>query len=302
MTVESLLNVCQILKLTALERKSPPHSQVGESRRGLSLERGFWGGGAPLRGGSGEGDAPLRGGYGGGGAPPGAPPASAFLNIKLTPDKFYRLREVYIGPPDLFLFYLFEYSFNYYLLDGKSLQWSIPTEVFDSLSKYDLRGELFASPVNKYCSTFYSLFEVDKFFSSQGNFFSLSTNKMPSGLYEVNPPFIEEIFTKSTQLILNHLEYQTEPLGFIYIMPGWVDLDGYNNLKNSRYYAGEVLLDKNRHCYFQSSNNKHIMASFETIVIVIGNDSFTQKYKIANILESVKKSFTILMKPRIYND
>ena len=75
-----------------------------------------------------------------------------------------------------------------------------------------------------------------------------------------------------------------------------------NKLKNSRYYVGEVLLEKNKHYYFQSSNNKHIMASFETIVIIVGNDSFTQKYKIANILESVKKSFTMLMKPRIYND
>jgi len=215
------------------------------------------------------------------------------LSIKLTPDKFFKLQKMYRGPPDLFLLYLFEYSFNYYLLDGKSLQWSIPGEVFEELRKFNLRGELFASPVNHYCSKFYSLFEVDKLFSSQGNFFSLENDDqlLPSGLYEVNPPFIEEIFTESTKLIVKLLERSTVPLGFIYIMPGWVDLHGYNFLTGSKFFAGGTILERNKHFYFQCSNNKYILACFDTNILIVANKSFKKVNNINKMLANVKHAF-----------
>jgi hypothetical protein len=216
------------------------------------------------------------------------------LFIKVTSDKYQKLRKHYLGPTEQFLFYLFEYSFNYYLLDGKSLQWSIPQNVFDYLTTLDLQGELFASPINHYHPFYFSLFWVDTKFGSRGNFFTLSdpvVGRQMKGLYEVNPPFIEEIFTDSSNLLTEMLKESESPLGFIYIMPQWENLFGYDFLKKSDYFLGEVLLEKNKHSYFQSSNNKYILASFDTVILIIGNESFKESFKAGLILEMVSERF-----------
>lgn len=212
------------------------------------------------------------------------------LSIKLTPDKFFKLKKNYTGPKEFFLVYLFEYSFNYYLLDGKSLQWSIPVEIFENLKKFNLRGELFASPVNHYCPHFYSLFEIDKLFGSMGNLFA--EKELPEGLYEVNPPFIEEIFTESSKLIVKLLEESESPLGFVYVMPAWVDLEGYNYLTRSKFFVESEILDRNKHFYFQCSNNKYILASFDTNILVVANESFKRKYSITQMLSGIKEGFS----------
>lgn len=218
----------------------------------------------------------------------------ASFEIKIPIDKYHKIEKLYNGPNNLCLFYLFEHYFNYYLLDGKSLQWSIPNSVFDYLISIGLQGELFSSPTNHHHQQYWSLFYVDCFFGSNGNFYSLVENQDGlGGLYEINPPFIEEIFATSCQIIIDILNTTCLPLGFIYIMPNWENLLGYDLLTESEYHLGEIIVKKNHHCYFQSSNFNYIVASFDTVILLIGNKLFEQNNNCQTILRNVSDKFSI---------
>src|SRR5437667_414096 len=83
----------------------------------------------------------------------------------------------------------------YYILDGQSLQWSLPPQILGIFNDFlSVKTELFASPSNHYLSNHYSLFYVDKQFGAIDNFFNLKSENMLEGTYEINPPFIEKIF------------------------------------------------------------------------------------------------------------
>ena len=220
-----------------------------------------------------------------------------YFSIKIPKDKYLFLKELYTGPPELEKFYLFEHCFNYYILDGKSLQWSIPRKVFHSLLKYNLQGELFASPINHFHNTYYSLFEIDRQYQSSGNYLNLinqSPQYIRSGLYEVNPPFIEEIFSETAQQIVSLLTSCSRPLAFLYIMPGWENLNGYDILTKSLYFCGQFKLEKYQHSYFQASNNKYIPACFQTVVILICNTAYREIYNTVQLLRNVEDNFTFM--------
>lgn len=258
------------------------------------------------------------------------------ISIKIYGDKFQRLKKLYIGPSELFLAYLFETVFNYHMLDGKGLQWSLPPPLFEGLSKFDLKGELFASPMNHYCQNYYSLFESDQYFRSKGNLFSrkslISTtplsfiinntsviendvvsdnigevtavnnlssklivdlqseasSQLQPGLYEVNPPFIEEIFSKSAELICGLMSQTDQPYGFVYIMPNWTDFDAYQYLSESPFFCQKIVMPANRHYYFEWNSQKYILATFETIVMILANQAFQSSYSISDIGQVIK--------------
>jgi hypothetical protein len=71
-----------------------------------------------------------------------------------------------------------------------------------------VQNELFASPINQYFDEYFSLFEIDKFFSSKGN--ALNYDILPDGSYEVNPPFLEETMEKISKSMLNSLKKSSE--------------------------------------------------------------------------------------------
>ena len=212
--------------------------------------------------------------------------------IKITTVKYQKIKSQYVGPKELFIFYLFEHSFNYYLLDGKSLQWSMPGEVFNYLNTVGLSGELFASPSNSYHSNFFSLFYVDSFFGSKGNFFSPLTAQrlLAGGLYEINPPFVEQIFASSCHVICSAMEKcENVSLGFVYIMPLWSDHQTYDLLISSPFFIDRLLLEKFQHFY--QSGNKYISASFDTVLIIVGNLLFRQLDHSKAILANIKSRF-----------
>lgn len=216
------------------------------------------------------------------------------ISMKIYRNTLQRLKSMYVGPSELFLVYLFETVFNYYILDGKGLQWSLPLAIFEGLAKFNLQGELFASPLNHYCPKYYSLFETDFYFQSQGNLFSqnyllqtsdtkLLTKQYPPGLYEVNPPFIEEIFSKSAELVCQLMSQSDQPYGFVYIMPNWVEFAAYQYLANSPFFCQEIVLPANQHYYFEWNSQKYILATFDTIVMILGNDKFQTIFSIPEI-------------------
>lgn len=213
------------------------------------------------------------------------------MPIKINADIYDKLKIQYTGKSELFIFYLYELLFNYYILDGKSLQWSVPQDVFEYLGNHGLNGELFASPLNNKHQKYYSLFYVDTFFGSSGNFYNITN--LQSGFYEINPPFIEEIFLTSAntinQILLNSI---SSSIGFVYILPQWENLGGYNLLLNSQFYISQLILGKNRHNYYQYNNKKYIIASFNTIILLLGTKHFRNSHDCSAILNNISLRFT----------
>ena len=162
------------------------------------------------------------------------------------------------------------------MLDGKGLQWAIPTSVMSLLqTRFKCNTELFASPLNRLLDNYYSLFPLDKLFGSRGNFFLSPDSDFVSGAYEVNPPFIDSLFLKTTLRILRLLEIaegNDKDLTFIYIMPKWTDFETYSLVKESQFCIKEIILRPYCHYYFQYITNTYIKAKFTTCIVILSTN------------------------------
>jgi hypothetical protein len=207
--------------------------------------------------------------------------------IKHNDIKYKKLMSLYKGDSGSLNFYMFEVGFNYYVLDGQSLQWCIPPRVFETLeTRLGVKTELFAAPTNVNMPVYCSLFYIDQKFSALDNFFNLDQNQTMEGTFEVNPPFIEKVFIRSSSMIVDFLEKsqrQGKDLMFIYIMPNWLDSKGYQMLAESKFLVDEIIFKENKHYYYQSSNDRMVQANFESHVLVVGTNAskarWTQKIR-----------------------
>jgi hypothetical protein len=173
--------------------------------------------------------------------------------------------------------YIWYTSMLYNLLDGKGLQWSTPNSVMMILrSQLKCKTELFASPLNHCLDNYYSLFPIDKLFNSRGNFFTAPEKDFKSGTFQVNPPFIDSLFTKTTIKILKLLKIADDnnaELTFIYIMPKWESFNTYNMLLESPYCIKNISLKANRHYYYEHITNTYIKARFGTCILLLSTNS-----------------------------
>lgn len=147
-------------------------------------------------------------------------------------------------------------------------QWNMPFANYKYLNdKYNISIEGFASPLNsqlikispykKYCSIFY---DTDHWFGSIGDFFDLNVHNISMC---VNPPYIETIMIKT---ILKFLKLIKNNVRIFTIMPYWKDSVIIKAIKEySVYYE---ILEKNKHYYENSINNKIIIAKFPSIIAV----------------------------------
>ena len=164
----------------------------------------------------------------------------------------------------------------YNLLDGVSLQWSIPPKLFDYLNQeFDCDTELFASPINSHYKNYYSLFSEDKKFGSRGNFFDAPDSDFKSGCFQINPPFIDILFSKISDKILDYLEIAEdsgEKLTFIYIMPEWHELEGYDILVQSKFCNASISINAFEHYYYQSHKHNYIKVFFNSKVLIMSTE------------------------------
>lgn len=164
----------------------------------------------------------------------------------------------------------------YSLLDGKGLQWAVPPKVMKVFQReLGCYTELFASPLNTFNNSYYSLFPVDSIFSSKGNFFHAKNKDFQSGVFQVNPPFIDPLFTKTTERILELLEIADEAgkdLTFIYVMPEWKDFTTYAMVSEARFCVRQIHLLPGQHSYYQYSTDNYIKARFGTHIIFLSTD------------------------------
>lgn len=212
------------------------------------------------------------------------------LPLSKCPDVSYKLYEIvllnrtfthlsnsYIGNRKSFIPSIWLLATKYKILDGPSLQWAVPSGVLHTLMvTLNCTTELFASPFNHILPNYYSMFNTDIEFGSKGNFFCAPDTDFTSGCYHVNPPFIESIFL-SLSIRLIHLltiaETNSKSLKFIYIMPQWSDLAGFELIYNSKYLKEIIILPKRHHYYTNTSDNKYVCANFSSILIYMSSDA-----------------------------
>lgn len=215
--------------------------------------------------------------------------------IKHNDIKYNKLISMYNGDPDNLHFYMFEIGYNYHILDGQSLQWALPPKLLSYLKdNLSMQTELFASPINTHSVDFYSLFEIDKLFGAKDNFFNISIDTLCSNTYEINPPFIENIFIKSSSQIIHILQnFQNldKDIMFIYIMPDWLDSKGYQMLINSQFLIDELIFKEKNHYYYQSSNNRFVSANFISHMLIIGTTEAQKKWT-TKIKKNIIHNFT----------
>lgn len=164
----------------------------------------------------------------------------------------------------------------YSLLDGKGLQWAVPSSVMTILrNRLGCNTELFASPINQYLDRFYSLFPYDTAFGSRGNFFTAPDSAFTSGCFQVNPPFIDCLFTKTTERILELLKIADDTdreLTFVYIMPQWERFTTYDMTIESPYCVKQINLKANGYFYYQYITGSYIRARFGTCIVFLSTN------------------------------
>ena len=145
---------------------------------------------------------------------------------------------------------------RYNTTDGDAIgnQMALPKGVFDYLKEsYGLECECFASPFNsyskigKYCSQFE---DTDTPFGSLGSFFNFEPKE---GVFECNPPFVEEYMIRNidhVQQCLDQAEQEGKSLMFFIIVPAWKDdCKSYNLTKHSKYLVFDMEKEKRNSFY-----------------------------------------------------
>jgi len=176
---------------------------------------------------------------------------------------------------------------NYYLLDGHSYQWAIPHRLLKILQQYlKVDTELFASPVNAYYKKYYSLFEIDREFGSLGNFFTAPDANFQTGTFQVNPPFIDQVFQSVVERLIQLLEIAAanqRSLMFVFFMPNWLDSQAYQNARASNFCQEEIVLNAYTHYYYSYRDLKYIKVQFNTHVLVLTTE-------LASFSKSIRRS------------
>ena len=84
--------------------------------------------------------------------------------------------------------------------------------------------ECFASPFNHKFRTYYSMYEQDRVFGSLGNFFTMihaAEGILPSGKYEINPPWNNEMYESLVKIFRASLG--TQDIHAVIVGPNWKD-------------------------------------------------------------------------------
>lgn len=194
------------------------------------------------------------------------------ITLTLNREIYRKLEEKHSVLEDIYQCVLF-----YNQLQGKGLQWALPPRLFSYLErKLQCTTEVFASPINHYYSRYYSLFEVDKSFGSLGSFFDAPNSEFESGCFQVNPPFIDSIFTKTTQRILSLLQEAKaaeRELTFVYVMPLWTQFRTVNWVSDSPFCVRYIQLKPDSHFYYQAETDSYIRARFTTVMFILSSVS-----------------------------
>lgn len=139
--------------------------------------------------------------------------------------------------------------------------YALPHKIFNKFSKLlNINTECFASPLNVYLDSYYSIFpDTDTIFGSRGSFFDAD---FPEGAYEVNPPFMISIIDKTVDKIFSFLELKSKRYLFLIILPHWSDAEFYDRLNKCPWKLAHGIWLAGKHSYIigqQYMKEKSIM-------------------------------------------
>jgi len=93
-------------------------------------------------------------------------------------------------------------------------------------SKFQGYTECFASPLNHKFEAFHSVFEEDRVFGGQGDFFKMVNENdgvLPSGNYEINPPFHSALLDQVAAIVDRSFKRNVANLKIVMVVPVWSD-------------------------------------------------------------------------------
>lgn len=204
------------------------------------------------------------------------------IEFEITPIQYQRLREIYIGPPELFDNIAYTVLYVYFNLGGLGNNGSVPIGTID-----ESFIELFGSPLNtqqRYCSPF--AFEKD-YFGSLGSFFDYRL--VPNQKYTCNPPYVDNLMAAAA----THVTAELKRLGsgsnvsMLVVIPVW-DLEGLESIgetkpndanKYEKYATREIIesspfvrakktLNKRDHEYYSWYGNKYVSYSHTYLYVL----------------------------------
>ena len=164
------------------------------------------------------------------------------------------------SPTNDLLIWCLVFRHKYLGIYNRSSQLSVhPTFIKFLEDNFELKAELFASAFNHTTETYGSLFlDIECYFNSIGNFFD---HELHEGVYEINPPFVTSVITKSVEVALERLKSK-KPIEFILVLPVW-DYKGQQMLKNScknyRYEPGEY---EEMKCFDSMNKSEYLKEHF----------------------------------------
>ena len=112
---------------------------------------------------------------------------------------------------------------RYVVLEAHGMQWSITDEHYSHLNNViKIDGELYGSPFNTYTGNYASLFpDVDMYFGGGKSFleFEIEDGKT----YTSNPPYIDEIMTRTMSLLAQAVQTPLPNTKFFMTIVIWED-------------------------------------------------------------------------------
>lgn len=208
------------------------------------------------------------------------------IEFEISPLQYQRLKNIYIGPEELFDNIAYTVLYTYFNLGGLGNNGSVPIGTID-----ESYIELFGSPLNtqqKYCSPF--AFEKD-YFGSLGSFFDY--HLIPNQRYTCNPPYVDALMTAAAK----HVTSEMKRLGsganvsMLVVIPVW-DQEGLESIgetkpnnanKYEKYATREIIeasglvrakktLNKKDHEYYSWYGNKYVAYSNTYLYVLSTED------------------------------
>ena len=204
------------------------------------------------------------------------------------------------------LYHKYDALFGFSNGEGRGWHLTIPDEFYDILiNRFNLSCELFASPINRRSSHFFSLFASDSAFGSLGNFFSAPTNftdfkclfgDPPSLTLEANPPFQPLVMMRFAVRILELIKAADAcdyTLLCVVVFPNWPACDPVRLLLSTPYLLRSIKLEKGAHKYkpgwgdiVSYEADRAYWERSESLVLFLGSAKARLSYSIDDELES----------------
>jgi hypothetical protein len=141
--------------------------------------------------------------------------------------------------------------------------------------------ECFASPLNHKFQAFHSMFDEDRAFSGRGDFFqflSVNGGSLPSGNYEINPPFHVELMGKVADAVKSSVDIAmvtAYPLQIVCILPEWSDSEFIGVMESIvQKYPGNAIRRTKHYRYNHVCNDR---LRVNTIFYIISTNTVVQE-------------------------